>query len=483
MLIGIATKSHHRDSRRQSTFVHNLDDDSLLNVFHYCRPAFSNEGEFPGFYTFQQWKWEDGRWWYNLVQVCRRWRYLVIGSAFHLGISFLCTYGTPVADMLAHEPSLPLSIDRLHHHDTTPKDNEDILLAIQCRDRVHRIRLQIPVPDLETLVKAMDGEFPMLEYLAITPPTLHYTDLMLPSTFHAPRLRHLMLLDTTFPIASPSLSASAGLVTLSLRWVNPSTFLFADELLQGLSFVPRLEILQISFGFSVFDPNVEKQMSHEPIMTHVSLPNLRRFAFEGDRAYFEALLPWLTMVLLEKLKIVFFREPTFHVPHLLQLLTLAESCSFGLVDLTFYEEFVSVMAHPSGAVGLNFSVLYLDDRSFHRQLNSAVRIFNSLGTLFSAVENLTLGHERNTGSEDQDTDADRTRWCKLLRTFPNVTSLCIEDRRTGELSRSLQFGLGESPMDLLPQLRKLLSHDDVGIFSAFADARQKAGRPVSLVAL
>jgi hypothetical protein len=292
-----------------------------------------------------------------------------------------------------------------------------------------------------------------------------------------------MLLDTTFPIASPSLSASTSLVTLSLHWVNPSTFLFTNELLQGLSFVPWLEILQISFSFSVFDPNIEKQMSHEPAMMPISLPNLHRFAFEGDCAYFEALLPWLTMVLLERLKIVFFHEPTFHVPHLLQLLTLVESCSFGLVDLTFYEEFVSMMAHPSGAIGLNFSVLYLDDWSFHHQLNSAVQIFNSLGTLFSVVENLTLGHERNTRSEDQDTDADRTRWRKLLQTFPNVTSLCLEDRRTRELSRSLQFGLGEPPMDLLPQLRKLLSHEDVGIFSAFADAREKAGRPVSLVAL
>jgi len=386
--------------------------------------------------------------------------------------------------MLAHKPSLPLSIDRLHHHNTTPKDNEDILLALQYRDRVRRIRLQTPVPDLETFIVAMDGEFPVLEYLAITPPTLHYLNLTLPSTFHAPHLRHLILSDTTFPTASPSLATPTGLITLSLRWVHPSTFLFADELLQRLSFVPRLEILQISFGFSVFNPNVEKQKSNAPVMTHVTLPNLRHFAFEGDNAYFESLLPWMTMPLLEKLKIVFFREPTFHVPHLLQLLTVAEGHSFGSVDLTFYEEFVSVTAYPRGAVGLNVSILYLDSRTFHRQMNSAVRIFDSLGTLFSAVASLTLGYERNTRLEDQDTDADRTRWRKILRTFRNVKSLRIEDRHTGDLTRSLQLDHGEPPMDLLPQLRELLSREDIGgIFPAFADARQKAGRPVSLVPL
>ena len=58
------------------------------------------------------------RWWYKFVQVCQRWRYLILGSASHLRLALLCTHGTPVADMLVHSPPLPLVI----HHDDPNQD-------------------------------------------------------------------------------------------------------------------------------------------------------------------------------------------------------------------------------------------------------------------------------------------------------------------------------------------------------------------------
>jgi len=388
--------------------------------------------------------------------------------------------------MLARGPPLPLIIDRLHCHDTTTQDKEDILLVLKHRDRIRRIRLQMPVPDLETLIVAMDGEFPMLEYLVITPPTSHCTSLTLPSTFHAPHLRHLMLLGVAFPIASPSLTSPSSLISLSLRWVHPSTFLLPDELLQRLSFVPRLEILQISFDFSVFDDNVEKQMSCAPIMMHIVLPNLRHIAFKGDSDYLETLLSCMAIPHLEKLKIAFFHKQTLHVPHLLQLLTNAKTLRFSLATLTFYKEFLSLMAYPRGAIGRYLSIVYLDSGTFQDQITSAAQISNLLGTPFSTVEYLTLQYERNFASQGRHIDASCTQWCKLFRSFPNVKSLRIEDRRTGDLSRSLQFDHGEQPVYLLPQLEKLLytsRKDAFGIFSAFADARRKAGHPIVLAPL
>jgi hypothetical protein len=62
------------------------------------------------------------RWWYKLVKVCRRWRYLILESASHLGLCLVCSPGTPVAEMLAHSPPLPLII--LHNdknHDLNPR--------------------------------------------------------------------------------------------------------------------------------------------------------------------------------------------------------------------------------------------------------------------------------------------------------------------------------------------------------------------------
>jgi hypothetical protein len=70
----------------------------------------------------------------------------------------------------SHLSHLPLTIDHLDEkrHVTTEVE-EGILLALQQRDRVRRIRLQMSVPNLQKFVLAIDDECPLLEYLYITP--------------------------------------------------------------------------------------------------------------------------------------------------------------------------------------------------------------------------------------------------------------------------------------------------------------------------
>ena len=79
--------------RRPPTSIHVLDDDSLLNIFNSSRPSVLEEDE-NGYLQLGDWGGE--RWWYKFVQVCQRWRYLILGSASHLNLSLLCTRGTPV---------------------------------------------------------------------------------------------------------------------------------------------------------------------------------------------------------------------------------------------------------------------------------------------------------------------------------------------------------------------------------------------------
>jgi hypothetical protein len=50
------------------------------------------------------------RWWYKLVQVSRKWRYILLTSPIPPGIRPLCTYDVLGADMLPHSPPLPLTI-------------------------------------------------------------------------------------------------------------------------------------------------------------------------------------------------------------------------------------------------------------------------------------------------------------------------------------------------------------------------------------
>src|ERR1700730_720026 len=88
--------------------IHNLDDDSLLNVFYFCRPHVPQEDENGRLHVGNL---VGEHWWYKCVQVCQRWRYLILGSASYLRLALLYTRGTPIADMLLHSPPLPLIIN------------------------------------------------------------------------------------------------------------------------------------------------------------------------------------------------------------------------------------------------------------------------------------------------------------------------------------------------------------------------------------
>ena len=87
--------------------------------------------------------------------------------------------------MLANSPPLPLIIDYVKkEHALTAEDEGDIILALQHRDRVRRIRLWMLLPNLQRLLVAMDEEFPMLEYLYVAPLAKHDVGLALQAVTH-----------------------------------------------------------------------------------------------------------------------------------------------------------------------------------------------------------------------------------------------------------------------------------------------------------
>jgi hypothetical protein len=133
--------------------------------------------------------------------------------------------------MLAYSPPLPLIIDHLDEsHDITTRDEEDILLALQHHDRVRRIRLQIPIPNLRKIFIAMDEEFPMLEFLYVEAlGDDDYTSLILPTTFQAPYLRHLSLNSVVY-LGFPLITTATGLVTLVLGPIPLSTCIPPNQL-------------------------------------------------------------------------------------------------------------------------------------------------------------------------------------------------------------------------------------------------------------
>jgi hypothetical protein len=103
------------------------------------------------------------------------------------------------------------------------EDEERLILALEQRDRVRRIRLRTYMPNLQRLVMAISEEYPILEYLIIASPDWA-PGLALPETLQAPHLHHLLLSGFALPIGSRLLTTAAGLVTLVLIITIPSTY-------------------------------------------------------------------------------------------------------------------------------------------------------------------------------------------------------------------------------------------------------------------
>jgi hypothetical protein len=385
--------------------------------------------------------------------------------------------------MLAHSPPLPLVIDYYFQGDINAEDEEGAILALKQRDRVRRVRLQIPVADLQRLIVAMDEEYPILEFLLIALPKEDSSaTLVFPEALQAPHLRHLTLEGPSLPIRSRLLTTAVGLVTLWLHMVHPSTYFHPNTLLQWISLMPQLERLGIAFEFAVPSRDVERQLTHMPITTTVILANLHRFLFRGVSTYLEALVRRITAPRLEKLEISFYNQLMFSVPRLLQFMSTTENLRLDRAEFEFYTERVFVSVYPRGAE-MHALAINVFCRDLDWQVSSVAQISNLLSLMFSTVENLALGHEEHSRSSEEHNVVQRIEWRRLLRSFSNVKTLRIAKGLVGELSRCLQLEDGELPLGLLPELQELTYTGSANTFTSFTDARQNAGRPVALVRL
>ena len=428
--------------------------------------------------------WASAHWWYTLAHVCQRWRKVLLDSASYLELSLVCTNGTPVADMLAHSPPLSLLID-YRPPDITTGDEDGIILAFKHRDRVRRVRLEQPGTSLQKIIVAIEGEYPILEYLLIANSNeVITTTLIFPESFQAPHLRHIMLKGFTLPIGSRSLTAAVGLVTLYLYIDHPSTYIHPNTLLQWLSSMPQLETLVIFFSFPVRSHDVTRQLTHAPIIIPVTLPNLHRFTFQGVSIYLEELFHRIIIPRLEKFEVIFFNQLTFFVPRLLQSMNPTANLKFDTARINFSDDNVNVAFSLGDDYKMFVIALIVECCHLDWQVSSVAQIFNFPSQMFTAVENLSLDHEEHSLSTEEHNEVDPTEWRGFLIPFTNVKTLRIGDGLVEELSRCLQLEDGEHLLELLPELEELRYHrsgDTGGAFTSFINARRNAGRPVNLV--
>jgi hypothetical protein len=396
--------------------------------------------------------------------------------------------GTPVADMLAHSPPLPLVIDYFTtggNEEMTAEDEEGAILALKQYDRVRGVFFQISVTNKQNLIAAMDDEYPMLEYLIILDPVGMNAISLLRETFQAPHLRRLLLGGFALPTGCRLLTTAVGLVTLCLSMAHPITYFHPNTLLHWLSFMPQLETLVVFFSIPIPNRDVEMQLTHTPVMP-IPLPGLHVLRFQGVRTYLEALVHRIAAPRLKRLEALFFNQLTFSVPRLFQFVNASENFRFKSAEFEFSDRGVYAKVYPDEEARAEVFALLIGVFCWHLdwQVSSVAQIFNSLSPMFFAVEHLTLEHSVHSQSSEEHNEADSTMWRKLLGSFRNVKTLRIAKGLVEEFSRSLKLDDGELPLELLPELQELTyfgSGDTGDTFTSFIDARQNAGRPITVV--
>jgi hypothetical protein len=391
--------------------------------------------------------------------------------------------------MLTHSPPLPLVIDYVDStRNLTPEDEDEegIKLALRHHDRVRRIRLATFISCLPELIDAMDKEFPILEHLYIDPLIYNDNGFLLPETFEAPNLRHLVLLNFALPVDSSLLTTATDLITFSLNTIPASVTWHPTDFLRRISSMPNLRTLGISFYSVVSKLDVGRWVANTPNVTHVVLPNLRWLGFQGGSTYMEALLPGMTTPRLEKLQIYFSNELTISVPNLRQSISSAENLKFISANLEFVRSGLELKAYPPDGPQIYTLLIRVLCLHYDWQVYSEAQILGVLGPVFSTVVNLNLTYQEHTLSSKSHNEANHTQWREVLRAFNNVEILCVHEDLVKELSSSLQVRDGESPMELLPKLKELQYYDRVDIrdaFMPFLHARYDAGRPVHVTTL
>ena len=475
---------------RPRTLIDILDDDSLLNIFYHYRPTTSileDDGDIDSNVDISapDWEWKRERWWYKPAQVCQRWRHIILASSSYLGLSLVCASGTPVADMLEHSPPFPLIIDYLHLGDHIPREDEEgTRLALEHRDRVRRVRLQMWTPQLVKLIEAIDGSFPLLDYLYICPLTWPAVITIFPSTLRAPHLRHLVLHKSPFPFGS---SLLVGLVSLAVE-CNISTDFGPTELLQQLSIMPHLETFRNTFHHALSNQHVERQLLRKPLSTHVTLPTLRWFGFGGPKAYIEAILPRITMPLLEITEIVLITSDLLELDSSI-LFTLRSVCKMENpklcnVKITFNDAGVVAMIYPHKRTSIPTLRFRFPRSHLIEELESSVQVFDGIREVFAEVESLTLEDKIRYRYYKGYAAHTKPHWREFLKSFNKVQTLHVSgDGLIQWLSRSLQPHDGESVIELLPMLRVFScpTNSYVGeSCRSFISIRQNAGYPVTI---
>ncbi|KAI0247758.1 hypothetical protein BJV78DRAFT_1355312 [Lactifluus subvellereus] len=427
--------------------------------------------------------------WRRLVQVCRKWRYVVFGSPCRLGLYLCCGTKTPVKEILDVWPPMKIFIVDWQ---PTPLGGDNIIAALEHPDHVSSIYLRsLPSSLLERLATspAMQESFPVLTNIWLE---VDQTPAVLPDTFlggSTPRLQTFRLSGIPFPALPKLLLSARDLVNLWLYSVPHTGYISPKAMVACLSALTNLKSFVLGFQSPSSRPDWGIQCP--PPLTRVDLPALAALSFQGVSEYAEDFLVRINTPVLTTIDIEFFNRVIFDIPQLFEFVNRTEALGSAKRAELFFTKGSACLHvyHPDshqgrGPYGHGGTSVRVRCHPLDWKISFLVQICSQLLPHLSSVERLDIQCDVIDPLDGQD-NVDYRQWLEIFRPFIAVQSLHILG--LDELvAPALQELTGVRVMEVLPALRSffLTDPDPSGsvrkVIEPFITARHLSNQPVTI---
>ncbi|KAH9171741.1 hypothetical protein EDB89DRAFT_1069319 [Lactarius sanguifluus] len=446
-----------------------LPDNVLLEIFDSCRKSQNSDP----LCIQVVWKW------HLLAHVCQKWRQIVFESPHRLNLQILCSFGTPVRKNLAIWPAFPIVIYYPYCYSKTgipPDDEDDVIAALEHRDRLCSLMLVVADLQLEKITNVMQEPFPMLTDLFIG--SADGKALVLPAEFlgvSAPHLKRITLCSILYPALPALLLSTNELVSLQLYRIPPTGYNSLEAMVASLAALPVLGDFDIEFQSATL-PN---DRIPPPPVTRAVLPALTHFRFHGASKYLEDLVAQIDCPQLKCISVEHFPQPAdYQVTQLSQFIDRSVGSKLTLsrrADVNFSSRSITVCPHANNpSSDWRLAEALVSFKWVNWPVLDVAQLLSHFPTTLSNVIHLNLGLEasRRLGVD----------WLHLFRQFSAVQTLRISPALVGNVALALEDIASELAAEVLPSLDLVcIAGHPASSIDKFTAARRLSGCPVTIV--
>ncbi|KAH9170521.1 hypothetical protein EDB89DRAFT_2187603 [Lactarius sanguifluus] len=450
--------------------IEDIPEEVILEIFYFHKLSHIGNSR----------EWQEKSEWHKLAQVCRRWRTIIFASQYRLGLRLLCTPKTSVARMIDLWPTFRIAVRNTLMPVCSFLD-DNFTAALQQRDRVCEISLDVNGPLFERVSQLVQESFPLLEYLKLRSGV--DTERVLPSTFldgSAPRLRDLHLVGVSFPALPRLLSSARDLVNLQIRqWVPSTEYISPEALVNGLSATTRLESLHLVFNPANYHSNPRNA---PPPSRPIVFSALKSFSFDGTCNYLEDLLSRISAPSLEYARITYLDPPGSDALQLSRFLGRMEPQWLPHLVEVLFSDTGTYLSYPKALPGFHvfcWLEVCLITPLPHLQLSLMAPICQRIPPSLSSVRTLKIQvFFQSPALRNYENIA---QWLDLFRVFNCVERLLFVGDASASFACALQRVSVEMAANLLPVLREIYlgsaTSESRKAVTSFIERRNLAGLP------